>query len=101
MKLSKMPLANRLQAIETILDSTSQSKVIDRRRLKIALKIVRSVQRTLFGPRYVTEWSLLRHFSPKDYNRDSKSNWRLSKRRTALSQNERLTKAAWIDESQG
>ena len=75
MKLSRIPLSNKLQAIETILDSESQKVKSDRRRLTLALKLTRSVQRQLFGQRYVKEWTLLRHINPRDYSRLSKRYW--------------------------
>jgi len=70
-----MPLNNKLQAVETILDSESQKSLPDRRALTLALKIVRAAQRELFGQRYVKEWSLVRHFHRRDYERLSKKNW--------------------------
>ena len=88
MKLSWIPLSNKLQAIETILDSESQKKQMDRSRLISALKMVRSIQRTLVGKRYVTERSLL-SFS-QDYRRLSKTNYRKWKKLRVLSQNPKL-----------
>jgi len=71
-----MPLANRLQAIETILDSNQQKKEIDRKELRYALRLVRSVQYSLFGKHYVKELSLTRFIAnPTGKDRACKQNW--------------------------
>jgi hypothetical protein len=88
MKRSLIPLSNRVQAIETILDSLSQRKP-DMRELKEALQLTRSVQRSLFGPRYVTEHSLIR-FSQSDARLKKKANWGKVRRERAIAQNGRL-----------
>ncbi len=88
MKAGKMPLANRLQAVETSLDSLAQ-KHPDIRELARTLHYVRSVQRELFGPRYVREHSLLR-FNQSEARLKKKSNWAKVERERAIQQNGKL-----------
>lgn len=88
MKNSKIPLSNRVQALETILDSLSQCKP-DIRELKKALQLTRSVQRSLFGPRYVTEHSLIR-FTQSDARLKKKANWGKVLRERAIQENGKL-----------
>lgn len=81
MKVSMMSLSNRLQVVETILDSNVQKSTINRDQLKFALRIIRSAQRTLYGKHYVEELSLTRYIAdPTGKDRDSKQNWRKWKR---------------------
>jgi len=49
---------------------------MDRRRISLALRLVRAAQRELFGRHYVKELSLLRHMNPNKYQHPSKTNWR-------------------------
>ena len=86
MKIGTIPIgvANRLQAIETTLDSLSQRNPT-LRELKEALRLIRSVQRTMVGPRYVRERSLKRYtVSGSD---PKKQNWRKWQKERDLKQN--------------
>jgi len=89
MKVSHMPLPNKLQAIETILDREIQQKHGPSiTSLRLALRIIRAAQRELCGKRYVTERSL-RSFA-ENYNRLSKTNYPKWKRERSLLQNQKL-----------
>jgi len=91
MAYRKMSLSNKLQAIETVLDSETQKRKspIDLNRLRFALKIVRSVQRELFGRRFVQERTIRSY--AKNYNTPSMKNFRKWKKDRAISQNKKLT----------
>lgn len=87
MKLARMPAVNRLQAVETILDRNVQLKDGPKKReLEEALRLTRSLQRTLFGSHYVRERSLKR-FSESPETRAKKANWEKVQRERELKQN--------------
>ena len=84
-----MPVANRLQAVETILDRNSQrADGPSLAEIQHALRLVRSLQRTLIGKHYVKELSLKRFTTtgadPK------KRNWRKEQRARAVRENGKL-----------
>jgi len=92
MKISHMPLSNKLQAIETILDSEIQSiHGPSITWLRLALRLVRASQRELFGRRYVKERSLRSFF--ENYRRLSKTNYPKWKRERNLLQNQKIMEA--------
>ena len=90
----KMPLANKIQAIETALDSAVQKP--DTRKVALALRLIRQVQRELFGRYYVREKSL-RNWSGQyfkngehtDYYKRRK-NWEKHQRDRELAKNQKL-----------
>ncbi len=85
-----MPLANRLQAIETSLDSLSQ-KHHEIRELVSTLRLVRSVQRSLYGKHYVRERSLKRY--TRSGSDPKKLNWRKWQRERAKEKDGRLNES--------
>ena len=89
MKLANIPVANRLQAIETAIDSLAQ-KHPEIPELARTLHYIRSVQRTMVGPRYVKEHSL-RRFNESDARLKKKSNWNKVRRERAIEENGKLT----------
>jgi hypothetical protein len=89
MKTRKMTLSNLLQAVETILDSESQKRLPDQRRLRLALAFTRSVQRTLFGARFVQERTIRRLWASYAY--PSMTNYNKWKKQRTLDGNMRLT----------
>ncbi len=89
MKPARIPVSNRLQAVETILDSSCQrADGPNVSELRTALKLVRSLQRTLVGRRYVREQSLKR-FTTSGAD-PKKRNWRRHQRERAVRENGRL-----------
>ena len=91
MKYALMPVANRLQAVETILDRNVQLKNgPNRHELEEALRLVRSLQRALIGSHYVRERSLKR-CNESVARLKKKSNWAKVQRERAIEQNGKLT----------
>jgi len=86
-----MPLENRLQALETILDSQSQKKLIERAKLKTALKLARSIQRSLYGKHYVRERSLRRYLTGNPRDEPSRQNYAKYRRQKLLENTGKLT----------
>lgn len=78
-----MPLSNRLQAVELILDSFTQ-KHPEFPMLQKALWQVRAVQKKVNGQRMVKELSLLHHMHKASYDGPSQKNWRKRKKELAL-----------------
>ena len=85
LKLDKIPVSNRLQAIETSIDSLAQRHP-EIRELAKTLHYIRSVQRSLVGPRYVTEHSL-RRFNESPARLKKKANWAKVQRERAIKEN--------------
>lgn len=80
--MKKMPLCNQLQAIETMLDSYTQKHKKDAPEIQKVFKalfMVRSMQRRMYGNRMVKEWTLRRHFNPREYDHANFKNWNKNK----------------------
>lgn len=94
MKLAKMPLANKIQAIETALDSALQGHGDPRPKITLALRLIRIIQEEFYGPHKVNEKSL-RNFSSKylgpngqpTFYAKKRHNWRAWQRERAAKQN--------------
>lgn len=79
MKLNKMPLCNKIQAIETALDSALQSHRDPRPKITLALRLIRNVQEELYGTHKVREKSL-RNYTANYLGPDGKPTFYAKKR---------------------